>query len=343
MNTSRILPFQIILSIGLAFLAFNIYSNPKSESYRIPKHINIAYREWKSRFNILRSSPEEDDYRLKVFYDSWKLIKETNEQQKDYELELNKFADMTSEELSTKLTMGKQFSEISNKEEGLITENENDDESEGLSSSDEYYDWEKYLLPVRDQKRCGSCWAFSTVTTIEGMYGIYENKMQYLSPQYLVDCGAGNGCSGGRQEDAMKFIKKTGGVPSESDYPYTGREEDCKNPKNKTPIKGYRTMSNFFFFRTMKALRSGLEHGPIVINLNAKNIYFYKRGIFTGKCTGYSDYHSVTLIGNGKEDGKEYWKIRNSWGRNWGENGNFRLLVGKDCPIWKDAPAQPII
>ena len=42
--------------------------------------------------------------------------------------------------------------------------------------------------------------------------------------------------------------------------------------------------------------------------------------------------HGVTLVGYGKVEHeqtrghcKEYWIIRNSWGRNWGEKGFFKL------------------
>merc|ERR1719399_161147 len=40
--------------------------------------------------------------------------------------------------------------------------------------------------------------------------------------------------------------------------------------------------------------------------------------------------HAVLAVGWGEEDGKKYWKLQNSWGEDWGEDGFFRMMRGTD-------------
>ena len=45
-----------------------------------------------------------------------------------------------------------------------------------------------YVTHVKDQKHCGSCWAFSATAGVSAWEGIRSGKVYNLSEQHLVDC-----------------------------------------------------------------------------------------------------------------------------------------------------------
>lgn len=67
---------------------------------------------------------------------------------------------------------------------------------------------------------------------MEGINKIRTGELLSLSEQELVDCNTvNNGCDGGYMEEAFKFIKKNGGLTTEENYPYTGRDGSCDSYK----------------------------------------------------------------------------------------------------------------
>ncbi|GKF54947.1 low-temperature-induced cysteine proteinase-like protein, partial [Tanacetum coccineum] len=143
-----------------------------------------------------------------------------------------------------------------------------------------------------------------------------------VSEQELVDCDTSynQGCNGGLMDYAFQFIIKNGGIDTEEDYPYTGRDGKCdatrKNAKV-VSIDGYEDVP----VNDESALQKAVSNQPIAVAIEAggREFQFYTSGIFTGSCGTDLD-HGVLAVGYGSENGKDYWIVKNSWGAEWGES-----------------------
>lgn len=137
----------------------------------------------------------------------------------------------------------------------------------------------------------GSCWAFSTTGSLEGRAsiktGVTDDAVVTLSEQQLVDCSGsyGNkGCQGGLMDDAFKYIKDNGGLCSEKEYPYTGKDgAKCAASTCGTKydaISGYKDVNGSSF----SSLEAAVAEGPVSIAIQANTLafQFYHSGVFTG-------------------------------------------------------------
>jgi len=190
------------------------------------------------------------------------------------------------------------------------------------------------VTPVKDQGRCGSCWAFSATAAIESYAQLAGKGLKVLSAQQINSCDKRDGgCNGGNTETAYEYVKGAGGIELDSDYPYTsggGSTGSCKFNSGKVAISitGYKSIS-----RGESALKSGMNEGPLSLCLAASSWQSYRGGILS-KCDNQVD-HCVQGTGY---SGSSYWKIRNSWGTGWGESGFIRLAQGSDlCKVSDDA------
>ena len=67
-------------------------------------------------------------------------------------------------------------------------------------------DWRENhkVSSVKDQEKCGGCWAFSSTGSVESAYAIKNNILYNLSQQELLDCSYLNhGCNGGAMDLAV--------------------------------------------------------------------------------------------------------------------------------------------
>jgi C1A family cysteine protease len=185
---------------------------------------------------------------------------------------------------------------------------------------------------IKNQGQCGSCWAFSTIGSVESNTEIATGEYTSLSEQQLVDCSTwNNGCGGGNFDWAFTYLQGKGSE-KETAYPYTAADGTCKYNADKVvnkKVSGYNDVTAY----SGAQLKAAIATGPTSIAIEADQSVFqqYKSGVIAndGSC-GESLDHAVLAIGYGTEGGKDYILVRNSWGTVWGDNGLVKLEVGSD-------------
>lgn len=299
------------------------------------------YEKWRSHHTVSRDLSEKRT-RFNVFKSNVKHIHKVNQMNKPYKLQLNKFADMTNHEFRNSYGGSNVKHHRSLRGSRAKTEFMHD-KTENLPPS---VDWRKKgaVTPVKNQGKCGSCWAFSTIVGVEGINKIKTNELVSLSEQELVDCEPDNsGCNGGLMENALEFIKENGGVTTEKLYPYKATDEKCDASKMNAPvvmIDGHENVPENDEDALMKAVAN--QPVSVAIDAGGSDFQFYKEGVYTGDC-GTELNHGVAIVGYGTAlDGTKYWIVKNSWGAEWGEQGYIRMQRGVDaeeglCGIAMDA------
>lgn len=160
--------------------------------------------------------------RYQTFASNYKQMKTHNaKSDKGYEMGLNQFSDLSLEEFTDQyhkdgLAIPTEETKVVHKPHlgaTLVIESETPDNVDWRAAG-------KVTIP-QDQSSCGSCWAFTTASTLEARMAIANNTSPVkFSVQYLIDCDDTNfGCGGGWMLDAYLFTKEKG-IVKEDDYPY---------------------------------------------------------------------------------------------------------------------------
>ena len=260
----------------------------------------------------------------------------TFQENNSYKTGITKFSDLTFQEFS-KIYLNLNY-------DAMAVANFNPYIVKVSNAAPDAFDWREkgYVSPVKDQGSCGSCWAFSTVANLEGQYYKGKGKMVTLSEQMLVDCDTyDSACNGGLMENTFTWLKENGGIMTDADYPYAGYKQTCKSDPSKyvdMTITGYKKLgssSSTWDPVDEDEIKEFLyETGPLAVALNANPLQTYTGGILdktSSQCPISGMNHAVTMVGYGSESGKDYWIIKNSWGKSWGEDGYFRIRRGTGC------------
>lgn len=163
---------------------------------------------------------------------------------------------------------------------------------------------------------------------VEGQYFRKTGRLVRFSEQNLVDCVDDCGCSGCTLPEVYQYVRNSGIETAEN---YTGSymqaKEYCRfDSSNAVNVTGYKRIPEGNEHRLQEAIATV---GPISVSMDASNFSFmhYHSGIyFDESCSAHHLDHAVLAVGYGVDDnGEEYYILTNWWGRDWGENGYFRL------------------
>lgn len=225
---------------------------------------------------------------------------------------------------------------------------------------------------IRDQSKCGSCWAFGSTEAFNDRLCIKTSDTTLMSVADTNACSKGFGCSGGQPAEAWAWFVSdgvvTGGDYGESNgttcKPYefkpcahhvsSKKYPPCPSEEYPTPKcvhacteKGYKVpyasdkkkakSSYAVGTNNPSAMQSEIyTHGPISTTFTVyQDFPAYKSGVYRpSPFVQPLGGHAVKIIGWGTEDSKPYWLVANSWNDDWGDNGFFKIYRGQDvCEI----------
>ena len=188
----------------------------------------------------------------------------------------------------------------------------------------------------RDQLKCGSCYAFAFTSILEWTHCIKTGELLAFSEQYMIDCGSYvglNKCTGGSYLKAARFGHNFG-VLLRTSYPYTQLVGECPYDED-TDLEttGYIRMD------LSKSISVPLDRWEEFIHIapmftsisTAGDFHEYGGGVYSGANCVHYGVHAVVVVGHGREDGEEYWLIRNSHSVGWGEGGYMKLAKKSRC------------
>uniref|UniRef100_A0A6G1SA63 Cathepsin L-like proteinase n=1 Tax=Aceria tosichella TaxID=561515 RepID=A0A6G1SA63_9ACAR len=229
------------------------------------------------------------------------------------------------------------------------------------------------LNEVLDQGyTCSACYVFATVALYEWAHCMRNKPRRQaikFSEQFIIDCGHYAGMGGCKNAEPVykvgRFVDKFGlkALDDYSEYsdaqhtcPYklevSGGDKSSTSDKRQPQEKKKKFITDHgaatttirldkpeldFILPYVEDMDKHLKDGPLIVVIFNSNIFQqYGGGLDDGTgCKKDGRLHSVLIVGSGRQNGHEYWLIRNSYGREWGEQGYYKLRKDTMC-IYND-------
>ncbi|MFH1424079.1 MAG: C1 family peptidase [archaeon] len=215
------------------------------------------------------------------------------------------------------------------------------------------FDWRNksghsYIGPIKDQGSCGSCYAFSSAASAEGVYnwanGLYDGSASNFSESFIIWCLARipaysahfYGCDGADYDYMELQALVTNGTTNNSNFPYTESDPGSCTHWGDSVVK-FNTWGRIPCSDVDSIKAAIMTYGVIDAAVYVdSNFQAYTGGIYNDSLTSCSSSpcyytstnHAIALVGWGYNDTYgDYWILRNSWGSDWGESGYMRIAA----------------
>ncbi|CAF3979030.1 unnamed protein product, partial [Adineta steineri] len=225
------------------------------------------------------------------------------------------------------------------------------------------FDWTsltyRAVTNAKNQGGCNTCTFFAVAGALESAYAIkHQRDAVPLSEQQLIDCSMPNngGCWASNFDDSLNYVIRSPktALATENRYPYQGLfdtnfySQACNDRWTQRTDASHYFESKETYHDAWDTINDDLlmrlvSKGPIAIAINADFMGGYGGGVYQGPCPPHVN-HAVLLTGWGTDaQGVPFWRVKNSWGTGWGENGfaRFQRKPGQNqCFIYHEV-ARP--
>ncbi|XP_063676100.1 pro-cathepsin H-like [Bolinopsis microptera] len=261
-----------------------------------------------------------------------------DEADKEWEAEINEFALETEGELQSHL--GLNMSDFTPSEAEISLQQTRPVNLMAAELPD-FVDYTDIMTEVKNQG-CGNCWAFGANAALE--YQVNKDRKgekKELSEQQYTNCVYNrDGCMGGWPGDCYRWsLKHQGHLASAASYPNLGTYGSCSYEDKKNALSGWKfdEKDPVVYVQgdsNLKAAVADRNIGVLVVAIAVTSDFFsYKVGLYSSKKCGankVSVNHAVNVVGYGDDNGALYWIVRNSWGKQWGQNGYIKMRRSED-------------
>ena len=209
------------------------------------------------------------------------------------------------------------------------------------SNFDSYLNWPGLISPLTNQGQCSSSWAVATTAVLSDRASIARRKTINLSSESLLSCSfmIGDRCQIRQVEEAWTHLRRKGAWSVNCQKGIHSCQSTCPRIK---ALPAYNVGRGNTASRPQRReediMHELLTQGPVQAVMQIFSDFFmYDGGIYHKTNTAMNTlvgYHAVRIVGWGQDGRVKYWKVANSWGPSWGEEGFFRINKGQnECLI----------